>query len=56
MPDCIASEDAERDRQVLMLMQRVFKAEIPPSNEIKFEGTRVASRGAADYFTRSRER
>jgi nicotinamidase-related amidase len=40
-PDCTASEDAEHNRQALMLMQRVLKAEIPPSAEIKFEGTRV---------------
>lgn len=40
-PDCTASEDAEHNRQVLMLMQRVLKAEIPPSTEIKFLGTRV---------------
>jgi nicotinamidase-related amidase len=40
-PDCTASEDAEHNRQVLMLMQRVLKAEIPPSTEIKFEGTKV---------------
>jgi nicotinamidase-related amidase len=40
-PDCTASEDAEHNRQVLMLMQRVLKAEIPPSTEIKFSGTRV---------------
>jgi nicotinamidase-related amidase len=40
-PDCTASEDAEHNRQVLMLMQRVLKAEIPPSTEIKFSATRV---------------
>ena len=40
-PDCTASEDAEHNRQVLMLMQRVLKAEIPPSTEIKFEGTKA---------------
>jgi nicotinamidase-related amidase len=36
-PDCIASEDAEENRQVLMLMQRVLKAEITPSTELKLE-------------------
>jgi nicotinamidase-related amidase len=40
-PDCTASEVAEHNRQVLMLMQRVLKAEILPSAEIKFAGTRV---------------
>jgi nicotinamidase-related amidase len=32
--DCIASEDAERNRQVLTLMQRVLKADITPSTEL----------------------
>ncbi len=47
-PDCTASEDAEHNRQVLMLMQRVLKAEIPPSTEIRFEATeaKVAQDGA----------
>jgi nicotinamidase-related amidase len=40
-PDCTASEDADQNRQVLMLMQRVLKAEITPSADIEFEGTRV---------------
>ena len=40
-PDCTASEDAENSRQVLMLMQRVLKAEIPHSTEITFQGTRA---------------
>ena|SRR5918992_1716032 len=40
-PDCTASEDADRNRQVLMLMQRVLKAEITPSMEIRFDQTRV---------------
>ncbi len=39
--DCTASEDAENNRQVLMLMQRVLKAEITPSTEIKFQGTKA---------------
>jgi nicotinamidase-related amidase len=40
-PDCTASEDADQNRQVLVLMQRVLKAEITPSADIEFEGTRV---------------
>jgi nicotinamidase-related amidase len=40
-PDCTASEDADQNRQVLMLMGRVLKAEITPSTEIKFDKTRV---------------
>jgi nicotinamidase-related amidase len=36
-PDCTASEDAEHNRQVLELMQRVLKAEITPSTEIHFD-------------------
>jgi nicotinamidase-related amidase len=40
-PDCTASEDADQNRQVLMLMQRVLKAEITPSADIEFEGTTV---------------
>jgi nicotinamidase-related amidase len=36
-PDCIASEDAEHNRQVLQLMERVLKAEITPSTELKLE-------------------
>lgn len=35
--DCIASEDAEQNRQVLMLMQRVLKAEITPSTDLNLE-------------------
>ena len=47
-PDCTASEDAEHNHQVSMLMQRVLKAEIPQSSEIRFVGTRAetASAGA----------
>lgn len=45
-PDCTASEDAEHNRQALMLLQRALKAEIPQSSEIRFEGTRVET--AAD--------
>ena len=40
-PDCTASEDADQNRQVMMLMGRVLKAEITPSTEIKFDGTTV---------------
>ena len=40
-PDCTASEDVDQNRQVLMLMGRVLKAEITPSAEIEFDGTRV---------------
>ncbi len=32
--DCIASENSEHNRQVLMLMQRVLKADITPSTEL----------------------
>jgi nicotinamidase-related amidase len=35
--DCIASEDGERNRQVLALMQRVLKADITVSTELKFD-------------------
>ena len=45
-PDCTASEEEAHHRQVLMLMRRVLKAEILPSTEIRFEGTRI-SRAAA---------
>ena len=40
-PDGTASEDPDQNRQVLMLMQRVLKAEITPFTEIKFDGTKV---------------
>jgi len=40
--DCVASQDAEQNRQVLALMQRVLKANITPSTELKFENTRVS--------------
>jgi nicotinamidase-related amidase len=39
--DCIASEDAESNRGVLMLMERVLKAEIAPSTQFTFEKTRL---------------
>jgi nicotinamidase-related amidase len=34
--DCLASEDPEQNHDVLLLMQRVLKAEIPPSTELEF--------------------
>jgi nicotinamidase-related amidase len=37
--DCIASEDPEHNRQALMLMQRVLKADITPSTELKLTNT-----------------
>jgi hypothetical protein len=43
-PDCTASEDAQHNLQVLKLMQRVLKAEILSSTEIRFDGTRVERR------------
>jgi nicotinamidase-related amidase len=39
--DCTASEDPERNRQILELMQRVLKAETTPSTEIRFSGTKT---------------
>lgn len=42
-PDCTASEEAERNRYVLTLMQRVLKAEVTASAEIEYEGTSVAA-------------
>ena len=47
-PDCTASEESERNRQVLALMQRVLKAELTMSDEIEFEGTSVAAHGATE--------
>ena len=35
-PDCVASEQAEQNRLVLKLMQRVLKAEIKPSRKVQF--------------------
>jgi nicotinamidase-related amidase len=40
--DCIASEDPDQNRQVLMLMRRVLKAEIAPSSKLIFDKTRVS--------------
>jgi nicotinamidase-related amidase len=42
-PDCIASEEAEYNGQVLELMQRVLKADITRSSELEFQKTRVTS-------------
>jgi nicotinamidase-related amidase len=39
--DCIASEDSESNRRVLMLMKRVLKAEIALSTELDFQDTRL---------------
>jgi nicotinamidase-related amidase len=35
-PDCTASEDAEENQRVLLLMQRVLKAELTPATKITF--------------------
>ncbi len=40
-PDCTASEEVDRNRQVLTLMERVLKAELTPSTELRFDGTKV---------------
>ncbi len=37
--DCIASEDPEHNRQVLMLMQRVLKADVTRSTELDLKKT-----------------
>jgi nicotinamidase-related amidase len=42
--DCTASEDAEHNRQVLMLMQRVLKARILFSSKIQFESATAQAR------------
>jgi nicotinamidase-related amidase len=39
--DCVASNDARSSRQSLTLMQRVLKAEITPSTELKFKNTKL---------------
>jgi nicotinamidase-related amidase len=39
--DCVASEDAQSNRQVLMLMERVLKANIAPSPELALENKKV---------------
>jgi nicotinamidase-related amidase len=54
-PDCTASEEAERNRQVLTLMERVLKAEILPSADIEFEETRAGARRASDLAARPNE-
>jgi nicotinamidase-related amidase len=43
--DCVASEDAESNRQVLILMKRVLKADIAPSPQLEFENTKVIFNG-----------
>ena len=40
-PDCVASEDIERNGEALALMQRVLKADIIPSAELNFHAGRV---------------
>jgi nicotinamidase-related amidase len=40
--DCVASEDAESNRQVLMLMERVLKANIAPSPHLALENKKVS--------------
>jgi nicotinamidase-related amidase len=47
--DCIASAEAESNHQALMLMQRVFKAKITPSNELEFEDTKITFRNLQPY-------
>jgi len=42
-PDCVASEDPEHNRQALLLMQRVLKAELTPSADIEFRRADGAS-------------
>jgi len=44
-PDCTASEAAEHNWHVLRLMERVLKAELTASTEIRFEGTQVSKKG-----------
>ena len=46
--DCTASEDAEHNRQVLMLMQRVLKARILSSSKIQFESATAQARTEMD--------
>ena len=41
--DCTASEDVEQNRQILLLMQRVLKAQVWPSTQLEFENTKVIS-------------
>ncbi len=40
--DCVASEEAEANRQALMLMQHVLKAKIMASRELDFKDTKVS--------------
>ena len=41
--DCVASEEAERNQQVLALMERVLKADTTRSTELQFENTKTIS-------------
>ena len=49
-PDCTASEDFDQNGQVLVLMQRVLKAEIILSTVIKFDGTKAAKGNLGSGF------
>jgi len=49
-PDCTASEDPDHNGQVLVLMQRVLKAEIILSTVIEFDGTRATKGNAGSGF------
>jgi nicotinamidase-related amidase len=39
--DCVASEDAVHNAQVLQLMQRVLKADVKPSDEIELDAGKL---------------
>lgn len=39
--DCVASEDVESNRRLLMLMERVLKADTAPSAQLAFENTKL---------------
>jgi isochorismate hydrolase len=41
--DCVASEEPERNRQVLALMERVLGADTTRSTELQFENTKIIS-------------
>ena len=41
--DCVASEEAEHNQQVLALMERVLKADTTRSTELQFENTKTIS-------------
>ena len=42
--DCVASESDERSRSALLLMQRVLKADISSSTDLKLENLMAAAR------------